>query len=292
MIFIENKLYIFVIHLKIFHLFTWSTFANLIKRYNTEYSITAVCPHCISEGTYNKYEFELKNCVDVITKGKGLVFCRGAHPIRVDKVAPEMAFKNLEKKIIHFEDLVLKNQIGQGAFGTVYKALYHEREVAVKIMQFGELSNKELALNAFNEFQKEVSVMSMLDHPNIVKFHGLCTEPFAIVMECLYLGNLFDLIQTKAHIITNQLGTRIAFDISKAMCLLHSINPPIIFRDLRSPNVMLNSLDLDQKVIAKLTDFGTARITHVMKGGDLNPFWTSPEVVSGKEYTTKADVYR
>lgn len=249
----------------------------------------------MSEGLYNKYEFDINECIEILTNGKGVVLCREAFPIRIDKVVPEIAFRNLDKKLIYFENLTVQNKLGQGAFGTVYKAIYQEQEVAVKIMQFGDLSDKEMgnqSLNAFHEFKKEVSLMSMFNHPNIVHLHGLTLEPLSIVMECLPLGNLFDLIQTKPHIITNQLATRIAFDISKAMCVLHSVNPPIIFRDLRSPNVMLSSLDLDQKVIAKVTDFGTARMAQVMKGGELNPFWSSPEVISGKEYSTKADVYR
>jgi hypothetical protein len=86
----------------------------------------------MSEGAYTKFEFDINECIEILTNGKGVVLCREAFPIRVDKVVPEIAFRHLDKKIIFFENLTIQNKLGQGAFGTVYKANYQDQEVAVK----------------------------------------------------------------------------------------------------------------------------------------------------------------
>lgn len=81
--------------------------------------------------------------------------------------------------------------------------------------------------------------MSWLDHPNLVKLKGFAMEPFAIVMDLLPCGNLFDFVNNPDAPRTWDISLRIAIDLSLAMHYLHTSVPTIIHRDLKSPNVLV-----------------------------------------------------
>ncbi len=73
------------------------------------------------------------------------------------------------------------------------------------------------------------------------------------------------------------------------MNYLHTFQPPIIHRDLKSHNLLV-----DISFVVKVTDFGLART--VQENDKANTFcgtmpWTAPEIFNGAGYTTKADVY-
>ena len=78
-----------------------------------------------------------------------------------------------------------------------------------------------------------------LEHPNIVAFLGANVEQLAIVTEFVVQGSLFDLLRNRSTEITIPLALRIALDIARGMSYLHAANPPIIHRDLKSPNVLI-----------------------------------------------------
>jgi serine/threonine protein kinase len=100
---------------------------------------------------------------------------------------------------------------------------------------------------------------------------------------------------------------RIAYDIAQGMQYLHNIKPPILHRDLRSPNIFVSilieasfisnrkqlvSLDETAEVVAKVADFGLSRtITSGIAGSLVT--WLAPEVVieGGNEYGLPSDVY-
>ena len=178
----------------------------------------------------------------------------------------------------------------------------------------------ELAL-MYSDFQAEVYVMSQMKrHPNIVRLHGVCIFPKPrMVLELLPLGDLFGFIHPKAsgssgssssnenaenlltyispHKFPWKLRLLMALDIAKGMFVLHSQSPPIIHRDLRSPNIFLSSLDENSSVRAKVADFGLARIVAPTVSGTLNTWqWLAPEVIGvldnqSKNYGISSDVY-
>ena len=93
---------------------------------------------------------------------------------------------------------------------------------------------------------------SCLDHPNIVHLYGVTPSPPRLVMELL-LGDLCSLmihpidpnnpnerIEVSPDTYSWKLRLRIAFDVAKGMQYLQNISPPIIHRDLRSPNIFVS----------------------------------------------------
>jgi serine/threonine protein kinase len=81
--------------------------------------------------------------------------------------------------------------------------------------------------------------------------------------------------------------------------LHHGLSPPLLHRDLKSPNVMIASLDAQASVVAKVTDFGLSLHLHVdeLRAKEskhrrvVNPTWLAPEVLNSENETTRSDVY-
>lgn len=77
------------------------------------------------------------------------------------------------------------------------------------------------------------------------------------------------------------------------MDYLHSLDPPIIHCDLRSPNVLLMSLDYKEEIVAKIADFGLAQFSvgrHLINSS-LNPKWSAPETLNARDLSPQSDVY-
>lgn len=147
--------------------------------------------------------------------------------------------------------------------------------------------------------EREVSIMASLRHPNVVMFMGLCLEPPCIVTEFCARGSLFDVLR-KARSSppfaqqmdwTRRLG--MALDAAKGMLQLHSHKPPILHRDLKSPNMLV-----ERHWRVKITDFNLSRMVHTGEQNASvtsllanNPRWLAPEVVKEHDYSKAADVY-
>jgi len=92
-----------------------------------------------------------------------------------------------------------------------------------------------------------------------------------------------------------KLRIKIALDIARGMSYLQSLVPPIVHRDLRSPNIFMVSLDPNAIVNAKVADFGLAQIVEHSVGGGLGTFqWLAPEIIDNQSlpiYDERSDVY-
>ena len=78
-----------------------------------------------------------------------------------------------------------------------------------------------------------------------------------------------------------------ALDTAKAVHYLHCFNPPILHRDLKSLNLLL-----DEAFRIKLADFGWTRTLSIYMTGKIGTYqWMAPEVIGGQTYTEKADVF-
>ena len=112
-------------------------------------------------------------------------------------------------------------------------------------------------------YVQECQLMSDLRHPNITLFLGVCFLPNCqlpvLLMERLE-GSLDDLLETVPNI-SLALKRSMLEDISRGLLYLHKHTPQIIHRDLTAKNVLLTS-----SLVAKITDFGNARIVNLQPG--------------------------
>lgn len=185
-------------------------------------------------------------------------------------------------------------KIGEGTTAVVF--LGKLRGVIVAVKEIRALSD-ETDLATIQAVQRELRVLTNVSHPNIVRFVGLVTEyfPLRLVLEYCAGGSLFELLHNCWHIpISWKQRVKMLLDTASAEEHLHTFDPPIIHRDLKSLNLMLLHPVKNEFTTPhiKLADFGFARIEErAMTQGVGTKHWMAPEVLNGTEYTTKADVF-
>ncbi|KAJ6708510.1 SERINE/THREONINE-PROTEIN KINASE PBL8-RELATED [Salix viminalis] len=186
--------------------------------------------------------------------------------------------------------------LGEGGFGTVYKGYIDENvrvglksiPVAVKVL------NRE-GLQGHREWLTEVNFLGQLRHPNLVKLIGYCCEDDhrLLVYEFMFRGSLENHLFRKATVPLSW-ATRmmIALGAAKGLAFLHNAERPVIYRDFKTSNILL-----DSDYTAKLSDFGLAKAgpqgdeTHVSTRVMGTYGYAAPEYVMTGHLTARSDVY-
>ena len=259
--------------------------------YKLEVNIVIPCPHCTKNRLLNPTFFSFATCKEAAMKGSPYVLCNSGNSVRLDVITPDLSMAEVQR--IEYSHLIIEKEIGKGGFATVYKATYNDEIVALKVI---DLLDPSMLEAAYSDFVKESSIMSGLQHQNIIGFRGLCMNPLCIVTEFANNGNLYDFLHsenTKELASSMALKLKIAYDIANGMKFLHNRTPPVIHADLKSPNILLYNLDTSATTVAVVADFGLSKVwVPVLQGRNVdNPVWLAPEILSGKEYSEKADVY-
>lgn len=182
--------------------------------------------------------------------------------------------------------------IGEGGFGRVYKGkLANGQAVAVKQLDRNGLQGNR-------EFLVEVLMLSLLHHPNLVNLIGYCADgdQRLLVYEFMPLGSLedhlHDLPPEKEPLDWNK-RMKIAAGAAKGLEHLHDkANPPVIYRDFKSSNILLG-----EGFTPKLSDFGLAKLgptgdkSHVSTRVMGTYGYCAPEYAMTGQLTVKSDVY-
>ncbi|XVF63064.1 hypothetical protein PTKIN_Ptkin09bG0058800 [Pterospermum kingtungense] len=219
----------------------------------------------------------------------------------------------VEEWEIDLAKLDLRHVIAQGTYGTVYRATYDNQDVAVKLLDWGEdgiaTTAETSALRA--SFRQEVAVWHKLDHPNVTKFVGasmgtsnlkipsknpsadshnsIPSRACCVVVEYLPGGTLKQyLIRNRRKKLAFKVVVQLALDLSRGLSYLHSRK--IVHRDVKTENMLL-----DAQRNLKIADFGVARVEaqnpRDMTGETGTLGYMAPEVLDGKPYNRRCDVY-
>lgn len=178
-------------------------------------------------------------------------------------------------------------KLGAGSSGKVYKGLYRGKEVAVKVL-------KSITTQAqLEEFKKEFQIMSAIRSPYMVTFYGAALEPkLCMVMEFCSRDSLYHVMNQTKYDIGWEKFFKFALQMTRGIECLHNWDPPIVHRDFKSLNLLVNE-DWDCKVC----DFGLSRFNTADNLATLNKTrgtfaYCSPEVATGGvPYSNKSDVY-
>ena len=182
------------------------------------------------------------------------------------------------------------SEIGQGAMGTVYKAVdpIIDRTVAIKTINLN-LSRQELE-EYEARFQQEIKAAGRLNHPNIVTIYdvGKTDQMAYMAMEFLEGQELKDLIAA-GQIPPPDAVVDIITQVADGLSFAHQQD--IVHRDVKPSNIMVM-----KGGVAKITDFGIARLPNsavkTMTGLILgSPRYMSPEQVIGKAIDARSDIF-
>ncbi|ESQ55037.1 hypothetical protein EUTSA_v10024532mg [Eutrema salsugineum] len=188
---------------------------------------------------------------------------------------------------IRWEDLQLGEEVGRGSFAAVHRGVWNGSDVAIKVYFEGDYNAM-----TWMECKKEINIMKKLRHPNVLLFMGaVCSEEkSAIVMEYLPRGSLFKILHNSNQPLDKKRRLRIGLDVARGMNYLHRRNPPIVHRDLKSSNLLV-----DRNWNVKVGDFGLSKWKNATflstRSGKGTPQWMAPEVLRSEPSNEKCDVF-
>ncbi|TMW69456.1 hypothetical protein Poli38472_001612 [Pythium oligandrum] len=205
--------------------------------------------------------------------------------------------------------------IGSGGYGVVWLVRYRQ----TRLLASKRLVKDQISRQKIHDFVDEIKLMSTLAHPSIVEFVGVAwtmETDIQALLDYMPNGDLRTYLEATAPennmrsqraseaLLTGESGRpsspwhpswesskwQLALDVIEALVYVHSFNPPLVHRDLKSRNVLLSG-----EMKAKLSDFGVSRFESefgTMTTGVGTGKWLAPEVIAGsKTYDSSCDVY-
>ncbi|XP_056135379.1 leucine-rich repeat serine/threonine-protein kinase 1 [Lampris incognitus] len=264
------------------------------------------------------HSFNMEDCVLAAVE-KDYIFCP-QHPdqtVPLQELVPELFMTDfpsrlfLEKAQLEYSEEE-SNILGQGGSGTiVYKAHYRNQPVAVKLFHFKKCRQKTIssetdtmvkhlkavdACRTFSEFRQEASMLHSLQHPCIVPLVGISIHPLCLALQLAPLGSLNTVLAERSKgsrfmPLGHMLTFRAAYQIAAGLAYLH--RKRIIFCDLKSDNILVWSLELQNQVNFKLSDYGISRqsFNEGALGVEGTPGYQAPEIRPGIVYDEKVDMF-
>ncbi|KAK1426074.1 hypothetical protein QVD17_14742 [Tagetes erecta] len=191
-------------------------------------------------------------------------------------------------------------KIGEGGFGCVYMGIIKNPTDPTKALEVAVKQLSRTGLQGHKEWITEVNVLGVVEHPNLVKLVGYCAEDDERGLQRLLVYEYMPNRSVEDHLYSRSgpplswtMRLKVAQDAARGLTYLHEeMDFQIIFRDFKSSNILL-----DEQWIAKLSDFGMARLgpqeglTHVSTAVVGTMGYAAPEYIQTGHLTSKSDVW-
>lgn len=192
---------------------------------------------------------------------------------------------------VNFSELIFLEELGSGEFGRVFRGLHKGAEVAIKQLYVDPSSAAPHAV--LRDLEKEIGSFRHLRHKRLVGFIGACFESRTpcIVTEYAPGGSLHDFLHVRKHRLPVHHALNMCLQLAEVVGYLHGQNPPVVHRDLKSLNVVL-----DLQLNLKVCDFGLAesldRTCAPSRSNGGSPRYMAPELFQrGAPITEKVDIW-
>mmetsp|Transcript_28189 Transcript_28189/g.80059 ORF Transcript_28189/g.80059 Transcript_28189/m.80059 type:complete len:545 (+) Transcript_28189:154-1788(+) len=178
-------------------------------------------------------------------------------------------------------------KLGEGTFGFVSKATHRATKKVRAVKTVSKANMKNLA-----KFRREIEIMKMMDHPNIIKLYESFEDHrnIYLVMELCAGGELFDKIIESGHFTEVQAATLMQ-QIVRAIYYMHENH--VCHRDLKPENFLFMTKDPIEKNLIKIIDFGLScqfEAGQVLTTKAGTPYYVAPQVLAGK-YDQLSDMW-
>ena len=199
----------------------------------------------------------------------------------------------LEPGTLLLDRYIIVQRVGGGGMGSVYQA--KDKRLADRLCAVKEMielfADQNQRAKAVEDFKREAEVLAQLDHPSIPTVFDYFIEGgrYYLVMRWIGGGDLAEQMRLRSGIVEEATVTKWAIQICDVLHYIHTQKPPIIYRDLKPANLMLD----DKSSRVMLVDFGIARIVRPTEKGVTaigTMGYAPPELFAGK-VEPRSDIY-
>ncbi|KAM9317959.1 leucine-rich repeat serine/threonine-protein kinase 1 [Pholidichthys leucotaenia] len=264
--------------------------------------------------------FNMEDCILAAVEEESIICpCHPDQPVPLQELVPELFMTDFPARLFLDKSQLEYSEeegdiIGQGGSGTIiYRARYNDRPVAIKRFHFKKCRQQTIssdtdtmvkhlqyshAYRCFSDFRQEASMLHSLQHPCIVSLVGISIHPLCFALQLAHLGSLNTVLEekhkgksSKYMPLGHMLTFKVAYQIAAGLAYLH--RKSIIFCDLKSDNILVWSLEVQDPVNIKLSDYGISRQSfhEGALGVEGTPGYQAPEIRPGIVYDEKVDMF-
>ncbi|KAJ0056500.1 hypothetical protein NL108_008347, partial [Boleophthalmus pectinirostris] len=283
-----------------------------------QYAPCPLCPPGTEEHAQGHY-FSMEDCVLAAVDSQSIVCPQHPEqPVLLQELVPEFFMTDFPSRLfLQTSELEFSEEessvLGQGGSGTtILRAMYRSQPVALKMFSFRKFGKKHSsstdtmlrhlqsadACRSFSEFRQEASMLRALHHPCIVSLLGISIHPLCFALQLAPLGSLNTVLEesnkrsgVKFIPLGHMLTFKMSYQIVAGLAYLHRKN--IIFCDLKSDNILVWSLKVQEPINIKLSDYGISRqsFREGALGVEGTPGYQAPEIRPGIVYDEKVDMF-
>ncbi|XP_068480477.1 serine/threonine-protein kinase RIPK-like isoform X1 [Phaseolus vulgaris] len=268
---------------------TWKSIVLILNCYKTQCSLQESEKQVLKQGSFQRL------CLSDISIPSSP---QAIEDLSISLVGPKLYTFTLEELREATHNFSWSNLLGEGGFGPVYKGFVDNK--LRPDLKAQSVAVKQLNLDGFQghrEWLAEIIFLGQLRHPHLVKLIGYCCEEEhrLLVYEYMARGSLENQLFRTGYSAALPWSTRmkIALGAAKGLAFLHEADKPVIYRDFKTSNILL-----DSDYTAKLSDLGLAKDgpegedTHLTTTCIMGTRgYAAPEYIMSGHLSTKSDVY-